>query len=412
MAVYFVTGKLGSGKTLVSVGKIRDALQEGRKVATNLNIRLQHLVGRNAKKPVLYRLPDKPVAEDMFALGSGNDTYDEEKNGLIVLDECGTWFNSRDWQDKSRKALIDWLLHARKLGWDVIFIIQDVSMIDKQARKSICEHVVYCRRLDRIGIPLLDTLAKTVRKKGLPKPKVHMAFVKYGDLPTSLTVDRWVYTGRDLYQAYDTKQSFVEDYPHKLYQVLPPYFSHGRYSVPMTARNIMRLTRIYFRRFSKVGILAAGIFGGAAVAGYFQQPETEIATPIVQEETPKQQLEVKNLTSNDSDQEAPPTIAETFDGFILQGVAQGSDGSVIFAQLANGEGKIQNVDTLRSLGYVVKMVNKCELLLMNQERTDSARFYTSYCGPDKPPVTPPMMTAQERYQWKLEQVRAVERLAK
>ena len=174
----------------------------------------------------------------------------------------------------------------------------------------------------------------------------------------------------------------------------------------------MRLTRIYFRRFSKVGILAAGIFGGAAVAGYFQQPETEIAAPIVQEETPKQQLEVKNLTSNESEQEAPPTIAETFDGFILQGVAQGSDGSVIFAQLANGEGKIQNVDTLRSLGYIVKMVNKCELLLMNQDRTDSARFYTSYCGPDKPPVTPPMMTAQERYQWKLEQVRAVERLAK
>ncbi|EBN6690252.1 zonular occludens toxin, partial [Salmonella enterica] len=34
MPVYFVTGKLGSGKTLVAVGKIRDYLVAGRRVAT------------------------------------------------------------------------------------------------------------------------------------------------------------------------------------------------------------------------------------------------------------------------------------------------------------------------------------------------------------------------------------------
>ena len=245
MAVYFITGKLGSGKTLVSVGKIRDALREGRKVATNLDLRLEHLAGKQAKKATVYRLPDKPVAHDMFALGSGNTSYDEEKNGLIVLDECGTWFNSRDWQDKSRKALIDWLLHARKLGWDILFIIQDVSMIDKQARKSICEHVVYCRRLDRLAIPVLDMLAKLVRKKGIPKPKLHLAIVKYGDLPNSLTVDKWLYRGTDLYPCYDTKQAFIDDYPHSLYQVLPPYYSHGRYSVPLNWKNLMRMTKIY-----------------------------------------------------------------------------------------------------------------------------------------------------------------------
>ena len=39
MAVHVVTGKLGSGKTLVSVSRIQDYLARGRIVATNLNAR-------------------------------------------------------------------------------------------------------------------------------------------------------------------------------------------------------------------------------------------------------------------------------------------------------------------------------------------------------------------------------------
>lgn len=414
MAVYFITGKLGSGKTLVSVGKIRDALQEGRKVATNLDIRLEQLVGKKAKKATVYRLPDKPVAEDMFALGSGNDTYDEEKNGLIVLDECGTWFNSRDWQDKTRKALIDWLLHARKLGWDILFIIQDVSMIDKQARKSICEHVVYCRRLDRIAIPFLDMVAKLVRKKGIPKPKVHMAIVKYGDLPQSLTVDRWIYTGRDLYRAYDTKQAFIADYPHKLHQVLPPYYSHGRYAVPWTGRNIMRMTKIYLRRFSHVALLAFGLGAGSFAGAYLQDDATPVSAaedrqPGQQTNDQLQDVAVLEPMPDNQDVEKPETIAEKFDGYILQGVAQGPDGTVIFAQIANGEGDIQNVETLRSRGYVVKMVNKCEMLVMNRERTETARFYTSYCSPENPPQSPPTMSKSEQYEVWRDNVRADQR---
>ena len=110
--VYFITGKLGSGKSLVAVGKIKDKLIQGCPVATNLNIRLDQLIGKKAKKTKLYRVPDKPTSADLEALGSGNNTYDDSKNGLIVLDECGTWFNARSWQDKDRQKLLDWLLHA------------------------------------------------------------------------------------------------------------------------------------------------------------------------------------------------------------------------------------------------------------------------------------------------------------
>ena len=50
MAVYVVTGKLGAGKTLVAVGKIKDKLNQGCKVATNLDLNLDKLIGDRLRK--------------------------------------------------------------------------------------------------------------------------------------------------------------------------------------------------------------------------------------------------------------------------------------------------------------------------------------------------------------------------
>lgn len=411
--VYFITGKLGGGKSLISVAQIQERLSRGCPVATNLDIQLHHMFNRTAKNVRLLRIPDKPKAADLYALGSGNISYDEEKNGLIVLDECGTWFNARDWNDKDRKLLLEWLLYARKLGWDIIFLVQDISMIDKQARKSVSEHVGYCRRVDKMSIPVFDPIFKLLFGKAIPKPKMHVCVVRLGDLPHSPKVDTMSYIGTHLYSSYDTKQTFRDNYPHGLYTVLPPWYTHGRYQKPRDWKTIMRITKIYLRRFSKVGILAAGIFGGAAIAAMMQpdSPEpvpAEQTAPIAQPQTEPEEVEVKNATSKEEDE--PETLAEKFSTFILDGVATDSQGKVIYTSITNGETRF-NVDGLRAQGYVVRMVSKCELLIMNQDRSESARLYTSYCAPEKPPAEPPRMTPQQRYQWKLEQVRAEERLA-
>ncbi|WP_018404158.1 zonular occludens toxin domain-containing protein [Marinobacter gelidimuriae] len=415
MAVYFVTGKLGSGKTLASVGKIRDVLIEGRPVATNLELRLNKLIGPNAKKTVVYRLPDKPALNDMVGIGSGNLSYDEEKNGLIVLDECGTWFNARSWQDKDRPALIEWLLHARKLGWDIIFIIQDISMIDKQARKSVGEFVVYCRRLDRLKYPLVDTIAKLITNKHISKPKIHMGIVKYGDLPNSLKVDTWWYRGVDLYPAFDTKQMFSDNYPHGMYQVLPPHYTHGRYACKKTWRFFMRLTKIYLKRFSKVAALIGGLLAGVALASVMQ-PEPEVLQAPVPNALSEDVSDSSGITppgvfSDELDK--PLTLSEKFAGFVISGIAQDETGKVIFAEIASKEERY-NVENLRAAGHIVRFVDRCEILIMNEDRSDTVRLHTSYCGPDKPLVTSdlelPRMSPQERYQLRLEQVRATERL--
>jgi hypothetical protein len=268
VAVYITTGKLGNGKTLVSVGRIRDRLRAGCMVATNLDLDLSAMFGAFAKNLVVMRVPDKPGREHLEVIGCGNSSYDESKNGLLVLDECGTWLNSRAWQDKARQPLFDWLVHARKLGWDVILIVQDVSILDSQMREAIGEHVVYCRRLDRIQVPIIGALVKMLTGIRLALPRMHVAKVVYGLSTKDMVSDRWVYRGNDLFSCYDTRQAFLKDYPHGVHSMLTPWHRKGRFMVPRDWRFYMRMTKIVFRRVRVPIAFGVGMLTGVtALAG-------------------------------------------------------------------------------------------------------------------------------------------------
>lgn len=271
MSVYIVTGKLGNGKTLVTVGRIRDALRAGCRIATNLDINLKNMFGRHAKNINLMRIPDKPTIDDLNAIGKGYEgrDYDESKFGILVLDECGTWFNSRNWQDKTRKDVNDWFLHARKLGWHVYIIIQDISMLDSQARDAIGELLVTCKRLDKIRVPFIAPLVKAITGINLTMPRIHRAKVTYAD---GLVSDVWVYRGNDLFQCYDTRQSFIQNYPHGTHSLLTPWHLYGRHAVQMNWRNILRITKIYWKRFASPVSLATGLLLGAFAMLLHSQP--------------------------------------------------------------------------------------------------------------------------------------------
>lgn len=238
MGVYLITGKLGSGKTLATVGRIKDALRADKIVATNLDIFMENMAGPQSRRYVL-RLPDHPTVEDFEALGRGQAGVNEEDNGLIVLDECGTWLNTRAWNDKGRQLFIDWLLHSRKLGWDVYLIIQDINLIDKQIRVALVEFLVTCKRLDRLAIPILSPIGKIFGAKIHP-PKIHMGIVKYGTAPDAPVSDRWMYQAKDLYSSYDTKQVYRPSVevnkvlmpPVALHCTLTAWHLKGRYMTP------------------------------------------------------------------------------------------------------------------------------------------------------------------------------------
>lgn len=230
MPVYIVYGNLGAGKTLAAVGRLRDYAANGNRIAGNIDINLHHFADTPRSKTVYTRLPDRPTARDLMALGQGKPEtdYDEENNGLLVLDEIATWLNSRTWNEKGRAELMDWFVHARKYGWDIIFLVQYMEMMDSQIREALAEFHVEVSRLDRINIPVIGGISKHFTKSGkaLRLPKIHSALVMYKG---KIKADRWLYRAKSLYPAYDTKQVISDTYPHGAHSQLSRWHLEGRY---------------------------------------------------------------------------------------------------------------------------------------------------------------------------------------
>lgn len=123
--------------------------------------------------------------------------FDESHNGALILDECGSWLNTRNFQDQGRAELLEWCIHARKYGWDIFFIMQNASQIDKQLRDSLFEYAVRLNRLDRMKAPVHFSAGQSHQCRGAPgaMPRLHIAVVRLGTSPDGLVADRWVFQG-------------------------------------------------------------------------------------------------------------------------------------------------------------------------------------------------------------------------
>lgn len=259
MAVYAITGKLGSGKGKAGIDQIRRYLRAGKRVATNCDVFLEHLMPARDRSTVL-RVPDKPAAVDLYMIGSGNkfvqfepilqsgkqgfeatapaprllDGFDESHNGALVLDECGSWLNTRNFQDKGRAEMLEWAIHARKYGWDIFFIMQNIAQVDKQLRDSLLEYVVRLNRLDRMKVPLISGVLSVLSAGAFSGnlPRVHIGVVRLGSNPDALVADRWVFRGDDLNKAYNTTQVFSDSYPHATHSVLSAWHLSAVVGVP------------------------------------------------------------------------------------------------------------------------------------------------------------------------------------
>ena len=267
MAIYVFTGKLGSGKTLCAVGRMQDYLNQNRRVACNIDLNLANLIGYQSKKCRVIRIPDRPILEDLESIGLGyeGDYLGEEHNGLIVLDECAQFLNTRNFQDKERGKIIEWFVHARKKRWDVIFIIQHLNALDKQFRDMFAEHIVYCNRMDRLRLPFgFRHLAQVLGFSG-NLPKLHRALVMYGSGPNAMKVDSWLYTGKNLYDAFSTEQGFSTENNGGIFSYIPPFITHGQFHndwhyYKQKIKTVCSSLRVQMRHFFLAGLLT-GIVG-------------------------------------------------------------------------------------------------------------------------------------------------------
>lgn len=244
MGVSFVTGKLGGGKGKFAVMKLREAHIEGRRIAGNVDIYLEHFAKGKAKARYI-RVPDKPTAHDLNALGHGNpESYDEDRNGLLVLDELGTWFNSRSFQDKERAGVLDWMIHARKHGWDVLLICQNEIQIDKQAREALGEVFVRCMAMHKVKLPLIGSVIELFSRRLARLPRFHIASVRVGTGASSFVSERIWFRGDHLHPMYDTRQIFVADSSAATVTLLSPFYFSG---LPPAQQSIFARIKAKFR---------------------------------------------------------------------------------------------------------------------------------------------------------------------
>jgi hypothetical protein len=171
-----VQGSLGSGKSMVAVLEAIYQLKAGGVVACNFTFVKEwawDLAGQDAK--VWLGLKDRyESAESLwsrcFKIGSpesmielsgergsnlnnlcvGKRKNAREGKGLLILDDCHHFFNSRAYQNN--KGYVSFFANARKYGWRTILITHSVENIDKQIRSYI-EIEARFRNLQKVRIP-------------------------------------------------------------------------------------------------------------------------------------------------------------------------------------------------------------------------------------------------------------------
>lgn len=208
LVITLLYGQPGTGKSTLATGMILDAMRDGRRVVSNFAVDAAPAALRPSaviSQAYILVLPARPSYEQLHSIGIGwlnkSDHGREDRSGLLVLDEVGGWINSRSWADKDRQLIIDWFLHSRKRGWDIVFIAQHPNLIDKQVREAVVEGYARIRRTDRMRVPLT----------GVKLPRMHIAIQRYGMEPTAPRLNTWVYRGSTEHKCFSSYALFDAD---------------------------------------------------------------------------------------------------------------------------------------------------------------------------------------------------------
>lgn len=161
--IYLYSGTPGSGKSLHLARRIERTLTIYKMpVIANFPINTK-LVSKNGKKKIadfVYKTNDEITVEFLEDWAFEHHKAGKESQSLLVIDEAGLMFNSRDYGSSDRKTWLKFLSLHRHYGFDIILVSQHDRMIDRQAR-ALVEYEVKHRKANNFGfIGFLLTLLR------------------------------------------------------------------------------------------------------------------------------------------------------------------------------------------------------------------------------------------------------------
>lgn len=147
--ISYYSGTPGSGKSLHVAMQIYDWIQRGKNVIANFDVR-EDLIKKSRfhEKGAFLYLPNEQILDDSIdpvacLVGFAGNFHHVLEDGtmpegqtLIVFDEGGILFNSRDWQTKYRMRWLWFFSQHRKFGFEVVIISQAERQIDRQVRAN------------------------------------------------------------------------------------------------------------------------------------------------------------------------------------------------------------------------------------------------------------------------------------
>lgn len=107
------TGMPGSGKTYALVQRAHKALLQGRQVFANFPLKGTYQIS----------------LDDIC-------TYQFPEDCVVLIDEAGRWFNSREWKDLPHEVFDLFTMH-RHVKMDLFIAVQSFARIDKSLREVV-----------------------------------------------------------------------------------------------------------------------------------------------------------------------------------------------------------------------------------------------------------------------------------
>ena len=153
MSIYFYTGTPGSGKSYETVRIALANLKRKIYVIANFPLRFTRKQKLKGYEERFFYVPNDRLTVDFlvkFSIVKGMFENRRENQCMVILDESGGKFNSRDFGASDRSVWCEFFRQHMKLGFDFILVTQIDRIIDRQIRGCVETHFIF-RNINRFG---------------------------------------------------------------------------------------------------------------------------------------------------------------------------------------------------------------------------------------------------------------------